>query len=156
MLKLTADGGLIKLEVDKQKDAPPPRPRFFKLERVAHGGQKGQGDATEIDLTTSCVLVEAGGVPGAEQDLSALHLSHNQRKALVALRDAPDPWTSTSQWERLSELRGSSFNLVRKQLVERGYVERKDRGNGVVNRITDEGRAALEPQSNPFTSRPKS
>ncbi len=155
MLKLTVDGSRIKLEVDKQKDAPPPKPRLFKLEPVAVGGQKGQGDDAEIDLATSCVLIEAAAAPGAEEDPLGLHLTLNQRKGLVALRDAPDPWTSTGQWACLSELKRSSFNLVRKHLVERGYVERKDKGNGVLNRITDEGRAALEPQPNPFTSRAK-
>jgi hypothetical protein len=149
MLKLSAEGKLLRLTVDKQKDAEPAKPKRFRLERVSVSGATALDDPDPvIDLATSCVLVEADQPTDSETDIPNQQLTANRRKALEALRDAADEWTPTGRWERASGLKPSSFDSVRNYLVSERYVEVRSQGNSRLNRITPEGRAALDPDPN--------
>ncbi len=146
MLKLSADGKLLKLTVDKQKDAATPRPKMLQLQRINVSGPTDLNDPDPvIDLTTSCVLVDADTAAESEDVLPNQLLTPNRRRALETLRDAADELTPTSRWERASGLKASSFDSVRNHLVSEGYVEVRSQGNSRLNRITPEGRTVLNP-----------
>lgn len=121
MLALQVEDDVIRLEVDKQKDAPAAPALYLRLEPEGN----------------SCVVTLTDGKPRKHGSLSK-----QQRRALETLSLLPDMCTA-SQWQAASGIPESSFFRVIKNLQDLGYVDTIGAGKNKGYRITDDGRQAL-------------
>jgi hypothetical protein len=130
MLKLTADGERMTLEVDKQKDGPIPEARHFVRREMLIGN--------EDDMGTSCVIEPASATTVGK-------LTDSARKVLAALRDSftAEEGATSTQWEKVSSLPERTFQNARKALVEGGYVRKDGRHYKVTGRAAEAAITAM-------------
>lgn len=122
MLSLQVENGVIRLKVDKLKDAPATAP-------VLHLRLEPEGN--------SCVVTLVDGDPRKQRVLT-----DQQRRALETLSRLSDVCTA-SQWQAESGIPESSFYRVIKQLQDMGHVDTSGAGKGKGYTLTDKGRQAL-------------
>lgn len=114
MIAVAADGDLVSLTCDKQRDAEPFEGRNLRRGRV---------DLT--DGTHSCVLERSDPTTEAET------LHESQRKAVEALALCFDEdGASWTRWQEVSELPPRTFTRAVKALQARGLVEKRGNGRG--------------------------
>lgn len=122
MLSLQVANGLIRLEVDKLKDARSIAPElYFRL--------RPEGN--------SCVPTMVD-----RHERKQPVLTEQQRRALQTLSRLPDICTA-SQWQTESGIPESSFFRAIKTLQDFGYVETTDAGKNKGYTLSDKGRKAL-------------
>ncbi|WP_273380952.1 AAA family ATPase [Symbiobacterium thermophilum] len=122
MLSLQVENGVIRLKVDKLKEAPGVAPvLYFRL--------KQEGN--------SCVVTLADG-----HARNQTVLTEQQRRVLETLSRLSDVSTA-SQWQTESGIPESSFFRAIKTLQDFGYVETRDAGKSKGYTLTDKGRQAL-------------
>lgn len=145
-IEATATGCVLKCA--KQKDSAPFAPIPLKKVPVALGEPDSILDVEIGQVSTLSALVfevddrsdETGG------------LTQLQRTALRVLADEDD-WVTVTDWVDLAETSTSSLKRTRHELKRQGWIEVKDAGRSKLNRITDAGRLALDPQPKATVSR---
>jgi len=143
-MEKTSDG--VRLRCQKQKDDEPFRDIRLQKIVVTLGESVDLSDDDapfDLDAATSLVFVPVGTT-----DL----LKPNERKALQALGTAATEWVNHGGWAALSGIAAGPLHRIVPTLKHAGYIDVDDRGAGksTYYRITDQGKAILEPAGTPF------